>query len=215
MAGMLGLLLICDIVCVGCSYLQVEIIKSPLLILNMCLTPMSWFVWMLSLSSLLLSCADLQGSFSLTLPVGNDFLPDIKLLVYAVFSDGEVVADVEQFEVEKCFRHKVSRKHTRNVIASLMCPGLLWFVVPGPVLSSSKWCKLAKPDAQYFWLGNKTGNLLLPEFQVLLSTTPTGKLCSRTKPGPLELFSRPILHYWLGNILSLILSLTQKRSLSA
>lgn len=84
---------------------------------------------MLSLSSLLLSCADLQGSFSLTLPVGNDFLPDIKLLVYAVFSDGEVVADVEQFEVEKCFRHKVSRKHTRNVIASLMCPGLLWFLV--------------------------------------------------------------------------------------
>ncbi|NXD24457.1 A2MG protein, partial [Spelaeornis formosus] len=60
------------------------------------------------LSSLLLSCADLQGSFSLTLPVGNDFLPDIKLLVYAVFSDGEVVADVEQFEVEKCFRHKVA-----------------------------------------------------------------------------------------------------------
>ncbi|XP_039911176.1 alpha-2-macroglobulin-like protein 1 [Hirundo rustica] len=51
---------------------------------------------------------NLQGSFSLTLPVGNDFLPDIKLLVYAVFSDGEVVADVEQFEVEKCFRHKVA-----------------------------------------------------------------------------------------------------------
>ncbi|NXC85065.1 A2ML1 protein, partial [Cercotrichas coryphoeus] len=50
---------------------------------------------------------NLQGSFSLTLPVGNDFLPDIKLLVYAVFPDGEVVADVEQFEVEKCFRHKV------------------------------------------------------------------------------------------------------------
>ncbi|XP_016157387.1 PREDICTED: alpha-2-macroglobulin-like protein 1 isoform X2 [Ficedula albicollis] len=50
---------------------------------------------------------NLQGSFSLTLPVGNDFLPHIKLLVYAVFPDGEVVADVEQFEVEKCFRHKV------------------------------------------------------------------------------------------------------------
>ncbi|XP_038009294.1 alpha-2-macroglobulin-like protein 1 [Motacilla alba alba] len=51
---------------------------------------------------------NLKGSFSLTLPVGNDFLPDIKLLVYAVFSDGEVVADVEQFEVEKCFSHKVA-----------------------------------------------------------------------------------------------------------
>lgn len=79
---------------------------------------------MLSLSSLLLSCADLQGSFSLTLPVGNDFLPDIKLLVYAVFPDGEVVADVEEFEVEKCFRRKVSRNHTRSVTASLMCSGL-------------------------------------------------------------------------------------------
>ncbi|NWZ66586.1 A2ML1 protein, partial [Acrocephalus arundinaceus] len=55
-----------------------------------------------------LSSEEDHGSFSLTLPVGNDFLPDIKLLVYAVFSDGEVVADVEQFEVEKCFRHKVA-----------------------------------------------------------------------------------------------------------
>ncbi|XP_065531588.1 alpha-2-macroglobulin-like protein 1 isoform X3 [Lathamus discolor] len=51
---------------------------------------------------------NLQGSFSLTLMVGNDFLPDIQLLLYAVFLDGEVVADVEEFKVEKCFRHKVS-----------------------------------------------------------------------------------------------------------
>lgn len=64
---------------------------------------------MFSTSSLLVSCTDLQGSFSLTLTIGNDFLPDIKLLLYAVFLDGEVVADVEEFEVEKCFRHKVSR----------------------------------------------------------------------------------------------------------
>ncbi|XP_028943147.1 alpha-2-macroglobulin-like protein 1, partial [Antrostomus carolinensis] len=51
---------------------------------------------------------NLQGSFSLTLTIGNDFLPNIKLLLYAVFSDGEVVADVEEFQVEKCFRHKVA-----------------------------------------------------------------------------------------------------------
>ncbi|XP_061866938.1 alpha-2-macroglobulin-like protein 1 [Colius striatus] len=51
---------------------------------------------------------NLQGSFSLTLTVGNDFVPDIKLLLYAVFLDGEVVADVEDFQVEMCFRHKVS-----------------------------------------------------------------------------------------------------------
>ncbi|NXL21326.1 A2ML1 protein, partial [Setophaga kirtlandii] len=48
------------------------------------------------------------GSFSLTLPVGNDFLPDIKLLVYAIFSDGEVVADMEQFDVDLCFSHQVA-----------------------------------------------------------------------------------------------------------
>ncbi|KAM7127231.1 LOW QUALITY PROTEIN: alpha-2-macroglobulin-like protein 1 [Ciconia maguari] len=51
---------------------------------------------------------NLQGSFSLTLTIGNDFLPDIKLLLYAVFLDGEVVVDVEEFQVEKCFRHKVA-----------------------------------------------------------------------------------------------------------
>ncbi|XP_052646034.1 alpha-2-macroglobulin-like protein 1 isoform X1 [Harpia harpyja] len=51
---------------------------------------------------------NLQGSFSLTLTIGNEFLPDIKLLLYAVFLDGEVVADVEDFQVEKCFRHKVA-----------------------------------------------------------------------------------------------------------
>ncbi|NXX21810.1 A2ML1 protein, partial [Podargus strigoides] len=49
-----------------------------------------------------------HGSFSLTLTIGNDFLPDINLLLYTVFSDGEVVADTEEFEVEKCFRHKVT-----------------------------------------------------------------------------------------------------------
>ncbi|KFP89083.1 Alpha-2-macroglobulin-like 1, partial [Acanthisitta chloris] len=56
----------------------------------------------------------LQGSFSLTLTIGNDFLPDIKLLVYAVFLDGEVVADVEQFEVEECFRHKVALEFSQK-----------------------------------------------------------------------------------------------------
>ncbi|NXC47034.1 A2ML1 protein, partial [Penelope pileata] len=51
---------------------------------------------------------NLHGSFSITLTIGNDFLPDIKFLVYALFLDGEVVADVEEFQVAKCFRHKVA-----------------------------------------------------------------------------------------------------------
>ena len=61
---------------------------------------------MLFLSSFL-HCTDLHGSFSLTLTIGNDFLPDIKLLVYTLFLDGQVVADMEEFQVAKCFRHKV------------------------------------------------------------------------------------------------------------
>ncbi|XP_071898928.1 alpha-2-macroglobulin-like protein 1 isoform X1 [Anas platyrhynchos] len=51
---------------------------------------------------------NLQGSFSFTLTVGNDFLPDIRLLVYALFLDGEVVADVEEFQVATCFKNKVA-----------------------------------------------------------------------------------------------------------
>ncbi|XP_021250335.1 alpha-2-macroglobulin-like protein 1 isoform X2 [Numida meleagris] len=50
---------------------------------------------------------NLRGSFSLTVTIGHDFLPDIKLLVYTVFLDGEVVADEEEFQVASCFRHKV------------------------------------------------------------------------------------------------------------
>lgn len=156
---MLVLLFIYDSICVDYSDLQLEIIRFPLFVLILCHTPMSQFNWMLSLSSLLLSCADLQGSFSLTLTIGNDFLPDIKLLLYAVFLYGEVVADMEEFQVEKCFRHKVSR-NTRSVIASLICSGLLWFlVIFYPQLTGVNWIH-TKPDAHYFWLWNRTRNLL-------------------------------------------------------
>ncbi|NWI52919.1 A2ML1 protein, partial [Calyptomena viridis] len=87
------------------------------------------------LSSLLLSCADLRGSFSLTLTIGNDFLPDINLLVYAVFLDGEVVADVEQFELENCFRHKVALEfsHKEEVPGSKV--GLKLKADPGSLCS--------------------------------------------------------------------------------
>ncbi|NWI96003.1 A2ML1 protein, partial [Pitta sordida] len=75
------------------------------------------------------------GSFSLTLAIGNDFLPDIKLLVYAVFLDGEVVADVEQFELEKCFRHKVALEfsHKEEVPGSKV--GLNLKAAPGSLCS--------------------------------------------------------------------------------
>ncbi|NXX65292.1 A2ML1 protein, partial [Spizella passerina] len=75
------------------------------------------------------------GSFSLTLPVGNDFLPNIKLLVYAIFSDGEVVADMEQFDVEMCFNHQVALEfsHKEEVPGSQVRLNLM--AAPGSLCS--------------------------------------------------------------------------------
>ncbi|XP_033028841.1 alpha-2-macroglobulin-like protein 1 [Lacerta agilis] len=50
----------------------------------------------------------LKGTFSLTLSMSSDLAPGAKLLLYAVFLDGEVVADVDDFRIEKCFKHKVT-----------------------------------------------------------------------------------------------------------
>ncbi|XP_053896163.1 alpha-2-macroglobulin-like protein 1 [Malaclemys terrapin pileata] len=50
----------------------------------------------------------LKGSFSLTLPISSELAPSATLLVYAIFTDGEVAADVDVFIVSKCFKHKVT-----------------------------------------------------------------------------------------------------------
>ncbi|NWZ91880.1 A2ML1 protein, partial [Nesospiza acunhae] len=75
------------------------------------------------------------GSFSLTLPIGNDFLPDIKLLVYAIFSDGEVVADTEEFVVAMCFSHQVALEfsHKEEVPGSQVRLNLM--AAPGSLCS--------------------------------------------------------------------------------
>ncbi|XP_060092738.1 alpha-2-macroglobulin-like protein 1 [Heteronotia binoei] len=49
----------------------------------------------------------LKGTFSLSLPVSIDLAPTARLLLYAVFADGEVAADMDVFTIEKCFRHQV------------------------------------------------------------------------------------------------------------
>lgn len=36
-----------------------------------------------------------------------ELAPSASILLYAVFADGEVAADVEEFTIEKCFKHKV------------------------------------------------------------------------------------------------------------
>ncbi|XP_053226653.1 alpha-2-macroglobulin-like protein 1 isoform X2 [Podarcis raffonei] len=50
----------------------------------------------------------LKGTFSLTLSTSSDLAPTVRLLLYAVFLDGEVAADVDNFRIEKCFKHKVT-----------------------------------------------------------------------------------------------------------
>ncbi|XP_042311607.1 alpha-2-macroglobulin-like protein 1 [Sceloporus undulatus] len=49
----------------------------------------------------------LKGTFSLTLSTSSDLAPMARLLLYAVFADGEVAADIEVFTIDKCFKHKV------------------------------------------------------------------------------------------------------------
>ncbi|XP_053226684.1 alpha-2-macroglobulin-like protein 1 [Podarcis raffonei] len=50
----------------------------------------------------------LKGTFSLTLSTSSDLAPTVRILLYTVFLDGEVAADVDQFEIQKCFKHKVN-----------------------------------------------------------------------------------------------------------
>ncbi|XP_054858472.1 alpha-2-macroglobulin-like protein 1 [Eublepharis macularius] len=50
----------------------------------------------------------LKGTFALTLPASIELAPIARLLLYAVFEDGEVAADVDVFTIEKCFRHQVT-----------------------------------------------------------------------------------------------------------
>ncbi|XP_069719698.1 alpha-2-macroglobulin-like protein 1 [Phaenicophaeus curvirostris] len=93
---------------------------------------------------------NLQGSFSLTLTVGNDFLPNISLLLYAVFLDGEVVADMEEFQVEKCFRYKVALdfSHKEEVPGSKVSLDLK--AAPGSL------CSIRAVDKSVLLKGNNT-----------------------------------------------------------
>uniref|UniRef100_A0ABM5FQT5 Alpha-2-macroglobulin-like protein 1 isoform X1 n=1 Tax=Pogona vitticeps TaxID=103695 RepID=A0ABM5FQT5_9SAUR len=50
----------------------------------------------------------LKGTFSLTLSASSDLAPFAWLLLYAVFADGEVAADIDVFTIENCFKHKVT-----------------------------------------------------------------------------------------------------------
>ncbi|XP_070597946.1 alpha-2-macroglobulin-like protein 1 isoform X2 [Erythrolamprus reginae] len=50
----------------------------------------------------------LKGTFSLILTPSSKLAPIAKLLLFAVFADGEVAADVDVFTINMCFEHKVN-----------------------------------------------------------------------------------------------------------
>ncbi|MGH0191030.1 UNVERIFIED_CONTAM: hypothetical protein FKN15_055851 [Acipenser sinensis] len=50
-----------------------------------------------------------EGEFSFKLPVSSHLAPYAQVLVYAVFPNGEIVADSFDFQVDTCFKNKVIR----------------------------------------------------------------------------------------------------------
>ena len=51
--------------------------------------------------------APVKGNFALEIPVEFSMAPMVKMLIYTILPDGEVIADSVNFEVEKCLRNKV------------------------------------------------------------------------------------------------------------
>ncbi|XP_060269425.1 alpha-2-macroglobulin isoform X5 [Ovis aries] len=50
---------------------------------------------------------DMQGHFSISVPVESDIAPVARLLIYAILPDGEVVGDSARYEAEHCLTNKV------------------------------------------------------------------------------------------------------------
>ncbi|XP_040828168.1 pregnancy zone protein-like [Ochotona curzoniae] len=51
---------------------------------------------------------DLKGEFSFSFRVEADIAPTAHVLIYAILPDGEIIADVEDMEIENCFANKVN-----------------------------------------------------------------------------------------------------------
>uniref|UniRef100_A0A8C6RXJ9 Alpha-2-macroglobulin n=1 Tax=Nannospalax galili TaxID=1026970 RepID=A0A8C6RXJ9_NANGA len=50
---------------------------------------------------------ELKGHFGLEIPVDARMAPIAQMLIYAILPDGEVIADVAKFDIEKCLLNKV------------------------------------------------------------------------------------------------------------
>ncbi|XP_019337854.1 alpha-2-macroglobulin-like protein 1 isoform X5 [Alligator mississippiensis] len=121
----------------------------------------------------------LKGSFSLTLPISIDLAPSSHLLVYAIFEDGEVTADMETFTVQKCFRNKVSLSFSQEEELPGSKVGLHLQATPGSL------CSVQAVDKSVLL---KKDSLLTADVVHDKSYTPTYLISGRGFPYHLEDF---------------------------
>ncbi|KAM7114384.1 pregnancy zone protein-like [Molossus nigricans] len=51
---------------------------------------------------------DMKGVFSFSFQVESDIAPTAQLLLYTILPNGEIVADIQKLQIEKCFANKVN-----------------------------------------------------------------------------------------------------------
>uniref|UniRef100_A0A667GSE7 Ovostatin homolog 2-like n=1 Tax=Lynx canadensis TaxID=61383 RepID=A0A667GSE7_LYNCA len=60
------------------------------------------------------SCHSWNGNFSFPINISADLAPVAVMLVYTLHPSGEIVADSVRFQVDKCFKNKVSMKFSKE-----------------------------------------------------------------------------------------------------
>lgn len=63
----------------------------------------------------------MKGVFSFSFRVESDIAPTAQLLIYTILPNGEIVADTQKLEVEKCFANKVGVLFKPNPFVQLPC----------------------------------------------------------------------------------------------
>uniref|UniRef100_A0A8C0JYP0 Ovostatin homolog 2-like n=1 Tax=Canis lupus dingo TaxID=286419 RepID=A0A8C0JYP0_CANLU len=72
------------------------------------------FFYLVSLSLTFLIYTAWKGSFSFPINITADLAPVAVVLVYTLHPSGEIVADSVRFQVDKCFKNKVSIKFSKD-----------------------------------------------------------------------------------------------------
>ncbi|NXN39686.1 A2ML1 protein, partial [Rhinoptilus africanus] len=108
--------------------------------------------------------AGLRGSFSLELPIGPELAPKAKVLGYVVLPNGEMVADITELHVAKCFPNKVKMAFSEDRALPGSALRLELVAVPGSlcaVRAVDRSVLLLKPEAE---LNAEAVYKVLPEF---------------------------------------------------